>query len=155
MFADVEGAQVIVDGRALGTAPVSGLVLAPGPHEVRVTREGYQEVSIKPTVHAGRDEPVSLKLTPVSGGPPTPTVREPLVGGNLLSGGAVQSKAGAPSKPWYGRWYVWTAVGAVVAGGVVTSLMLMRPGKQDASQVVGPDAPPDHTATLNLAVPAR
>ncbi len=150
VFADVEGAQVTINGRSIGTTPVSGLVLPPGPQELRVTREGYQDVVLRLTVHAGRDEPVVVKMAPLSS-PPLPSLRE-APAGSLLNGGEVRGRMKA-SKPWYSRWYVWTAVGAVVAGGVVTSLVLLRPGKESPERVLG--TPPDGTLNFLTAQPQR
>ncbi len=52
-------------------------------------------------------------------GPPQPEPTEPTGTAAAAGGGAVE-----PADPFWQRWWFWTAVGAVVAGGVATSLAL-------------------------------
>jgi len=132
-----EGAQVFIDGRSVGTAPVSGLVLSPGAYQVRVVREGFAERTTSASVRPGLDEAVTVRLLPLM--PPMPTPRAAAAG----LPPAVLDDQVKTSRPWHSRWYVWTAIGAAVAGGVVTSVLLARPGKQGPDEVLG--APADGT----------
>ena len=45
------GARVLVDGRGVGTTPVSGVAVSPGSHRIRVEKEGYEK---QVRVEAGR-----------------------------------------------------------------------------------------------------
>jgi hypothetical protein len=57
--ANVAGATVLVDGRAVGTTPMSTLPLEEGAHEVRVEKPGYEPWAR--TVTIARGEPVALR----------------------------------------------------------------------------------------------
>ncbi len=59
----VEGALVHVDGKTVGTTPVT-LTLPPGPHALRVSRFGHKEVTRQLELRAGQTEQVSLTLVP-------------------------------------------------------------------------------------------
>jgi hypothetical protein len=68
--------------------PWSGTV-DPGGHEVRATLKGYEKARTELVLSAGQERALTVELTPL---PPPP--------------------------PWYKRWYTWTIVAVVVAGGV-------------------------------------
>jgi len=82
------GAELSVDGKAVGTVPWTG-TLQPGGHELRATLKGYHVAKQEAVVIAGQDRAVTLDLVAI---PPPP--------------------------PWYKRWYTWTVVSLLVAGGV-------------------------------------
>jgi hypothetical protein len=82
------GAELSVDGKLVGKEPWSG-TLQPGGHELRASLKGFHVAKQEAVVIAGQDRAVLMELTPV---PPPP--------------------------PWYKRWYTWTVVSLLVAGGV-------------------------------------
>ena len=54
--ADVPGAQVFIDRRFVGTAPVTADNLTPGTHQLNVSAEGYDGIAMPIEVGAGRRE---------------------------------------------------------------------------------------------------
>ncbi len=114
---DVPGAQVLVNGRVIGVAPLSSVEVPPGPVELEVVKEGYAENSQKLTFVAGRDYPLLVKLNsaasavPVSDAPVqrdlTPELRE-----NPITG------VTAAPEPVTSKWYFWVGVGVAVAAAV-------------------------------------
>jgi hypothetical protein len=54
VHSDPDGAALELDGKAVGTSPWSGQV-APGPHAVTLTKEGYEPFKINITIVAGVD----------------------------------------------------------------------------------------------------
>jgi tetratricopeptide (TPR) repeat protein len=57
-----EGAQVTLDGRAMGTTPIDGLFMAPGTYVVEVTMSGYQTHRRTIDIEAGRNVSVHAGL---------------------------------------------------------------------------------------------
>lgn len=123
--ADVPSADVFVDGQALGKAPVTGLQLTPGVHEVSVrTLDGAQD-SAKLVLRAGQESVFRAHLRPADR--PAMTQLEPR---NVSPG---RTNAASPDltvsrtneggiSPW-----VWVGAGAAVAAGVVTAVLLTQP----------------------------
>jgi hypothetical protein len=116
----VDGAHVTVDGAVVGVTPLPPTVyLEPGTRELRVRRAGHPPFSWKGKLAAGElrrivvpwgeagqtTAPAPEPLSPALLSPPdrAPPVEEPT----------------AAAKPWYKRWWVWTLVGAAVAGATV------------------------------------
>jgi tetratricopeptide (TPR) repeat protein len=72
--------------------------------------------------------------------PPTPVAAVPAPPVAPAAGPAVSVEASAttaPSNPWYRRWYVWTAVAAVVAGAVVAGVVVGTRGPGTPSTEFG------------------
>jgi hypothetical protein len=88
VLADVPGAQVSLNGEARGRTPLAEAlsVRAPATYRVRVEKSGY--VSFQARIDVLPDAAVEVRATLVRESTPT---------------------------PWYKRWYVWAAVGAVAA----------------------------------------
>lgn len=51
------GARVFVDGRSVGATPVTLRDLDPGPHTVRIARDGYQDAERRVTITSTRPAP--------------------------------------------------------------------------------------------------
>jgi TonB family protein len=67
------GATVFVDGRRVGTTPLDGLRLPPGPHDVSLTLDGHDRWSGSIDVVAGRRSRLEKELVPTEpAAPPTP-----------------------------------------------------------------------------------
>jgi tetratricopeptide (TPR) repeat protein len=102
----VAGSLVSLDGVQVGAAPLTAqLTVNPGRHQIDLVREGYA------TFRAAVDVPV--------GGTATLTAQQT----ELVKVVRVE----VPQKertPVYKKWWLWTAVGAVVVAGVVTAAVL-------------------------------
>jgi len=51
---NVSGARVLIDGREVGTTPVSGVTLSPGSHRIRVEKKGFESYQKQIRVDPGR-----------------------------------------------------------------------------------------------------
>jgi len=111
-----DGAEITVDGKQVGSTPLGEMVwTTPGRHQVAVQHEGFSPAIEDVAVVVGQATAVNLELRPID-----------LRATNGASGGALVG-GGAPvaeSKPVYRRAWFWVAVGVVVAGGVVTGVVL-------------------------------
>jgi hypothetical protein len=168
-----KGAQVFVDGKGVGVVPYEGEISI-GRRSVEVKKDGFvtfREVfqvgageiyKIETTLQKGHDAPTGdvplaavapkKKKTDQQGdymdipleAPPalTPISKTPTQG--PLSGGTL-GMGTAANEPIYKKWWLWTIVGVVVAGGVVASVVIVT----QAGQPQQPQQ--DFTATLNFA----
>jgi hypothetical protein len=77
----VKGAEVVIDGRSVGTAPLSGPVfLDPGKHTVEAKQEGYVTARVSLDAKAGTTPAVTLQLEkPEVEAPPPPPPPPPPV----------------------------------------------------------------------------
>lgn len=92
---DQEGAAIVLDGEQAGTSPLEPLAeVEGGPHDLRVTLEGYQDFAQTIEVEAGGETAVSVTMEPTPPDAPPPP----------------------PPTPIWRRWWFWTAIGAVVVG---------------------------------------
>lgn len=142
--ASVGGASVTIDGAPVGMAPVRGLLLSPGSHELRVRREGYRDEVSRIGVRAGKDYQFKIQL---QRGAPAVASREASGAAAALPADAVaevEESAFEPrDTPWFKRWYVWAGVGMAAAAAVGTTVMLTReagPGGFSPAQTCAPDA---------------
>jgi hypothetical protein len=140
---DVVGAKVLLNGRPIGTVPLTDVEVPPGPAEVTVLKEGYREDSQKVTFVAGRDYALSVKLQPAvdrtliaSDRPVEPTLTPGLSDTSSL--GLVQT---APaSEPITSKWYFWVAVAAgvaAVAAGTAVGVVASQPPELTEAAICG------------------
>jgi len=120
---DLAGAQVLINGRSIGAAPLNDVEIPPGPAEVAVVKGGFREETQKINFVAGKDYPIVVKfnssvagndrptntsLTPVGVGPSSP-----------LTGVSV-----AAAEPITNKWYFWAGIAAGVAVVATVSTVL-------------------------------
>ncbi len=103
---DPPGATVLLDGRAVGVSPFEGDV-EPGQRVLTVTARGFAPHRSEVALVRGEVSAHRVVLVPA------PALAEQPVGGD----------------PWYGRWWVWAAAGAVVAGTVTAAIVLSADGE--------------------------
>jgi hypothetical protein len=112
---DQAGAEVVVDGRSMGTSPVREPVrLLAGTHVFEARKEGFATTREVIEVVSGEALDVELTLT-VAG-------EEPVVPGDGEVEGGIETK-----------WWFWTIIGAVVVGGAVTAGVLLAPEEAPAA----------------------
>lgn len=110
-----EGAHVFVDGHEVGTTPLPGpLTVAPGSHELRVEKDGFQAFRLRVSVDAGRQVEADATLVALVG--PTSTVTPPVT--------SARERPGRPL-PWI------LGGAAVLAVGAGTLLGVLALGKSD------------------------
>jgi len=124
---DQDGAMVLLDGKAVGPAPVNELVVPPGEHTFTVRKTGFEDEIERIAVRAGRDIPVAVKLTP---SPKVVTAyadrpeRTDLTPGDTGTHGPLETGTTVESDPVYKRWYVVGPVIAVVVGAAVVGTVV-------------------------------
>lgn len=92
-------AQVTLSGKTIGRTPFDGDV-PPGKHELRIAAPGYLQETRPFEIEAGKEQKLDFTLQPV----PAPVVME-------------------DDKSIFARWWFWTAIGAVVVGGVTAGVV--------------------------------
>jgi hypothetical protein len=123
---DLADAQVFINGRAMGSAPVT-LEVPPGSTEISVRKEGFSPDNQTLTLIAGKDYPVVVKFKPgrtstvvaAADRPVDPKLtpsEDPVVG---ITTPVVET-------PIYQRWYFWAGIAAVAVAtaAIITVLML-------------------------------
>jgi hypothetical protein len=149
---DTNGAQVSINGKVLGTAPIEELEVAPGAATITVHKDGYKDLTQTLKLVAGKEYPISVKLgAPI---PATeavaaaPTTDRP-ENTNLVPAASEDvgvSTRVEPSSPIYTRWYFWAGAVAVVAAVAVGSAVGVsagtpkRLGEKDICGPTGCDA---------------
>jgi hypothetical protein len=114
ILSDVPGAQVALDGKAVGTTPLDGPLagLPAGPHRLSVTREGFSSF----------DEEVPVRFEKTT----QVVVRQSAVSAQARRAERRRLAGGRP--PIYARWYFVTAVAALaIGGGLVLGFLADKP----------------------------
>lgn len=116
---DVDDAQVLINGRLVGTAPVSDYEFPPGPVTISVIKEGFKEDKQKLTLVAGKDYPIEVKFKAASLAATTDRpIETTLTPVTPVAAAPIEVKKGPTETPIYQRWYFWAGVGAVVVAAV-------------------------------------
>ena len=112
---------VQVDDQRVGVTPIKAPIwVEPGAHRVTVSRSAGTPWTTTLIAHAGERLTVAA---PAPTPPATPPEAVPLANtGPEL----VRSEPAAPAVPLWRRWWLWTAIGAVVVGGTVAGYLLTR-----------------------------
>jgi hypothetical protein len=135
-----EGAEVLINGRVVGTLPTTKPVRVPvGDARLAVRAKGYLDGGRPIEVRAADRTSEEIELVAVTtappaalslaAAPPAPPAATPAVSvkTSLEAEPAPAETPEEPSaSPVYKRWWFWTAVGVLVAGGVTTALVLGR-----------------------------
>ena len=115
--ASVAGARVRVGSVAAGETPFTAEI-TPGTYPVSVEKSGYEDFVQRVTIEAGGVETVHarMELIPIPETPPSVPETPPGSG-----------DGGDGGTPIYKQWWFWTGIGAVVVGGIVTTVLLTQP----------------------------
>jgi hypothetical protein len=140
LTADVAGAVALVDGVEVGPVPQGNVLLKPGSREIEFRAPGFKPDVHNITVFAGRNYSVEGTMRPMvdtsvaSADVPKKPVLDPSrtdddeMAPGLTARDLEPETEVSSGKPWYGRWYVWAGVGAVVAAGTVGAVMATQGG---------------------------
>jgi hypothetical protein len=109
---NVPGADLSVDGEAVGQAPIAPLEVEPGTHTVTAQAEGFKPFEGKVDVEPGQAARLDVDLRPDA------TTLAQLE----------QEDRSRSSKAWWKRWPVWAGVGGAVLIGVVTGVAIAASG---------------------------
>ena len=117
IFLTPPGGSVYLDGqlKVKPAGPQLHLKDVPaGQHTVRVQRQGHQDFYAIVQIPFQGTTKITINMRKGQ-----PAERYPAV---IPS----EETAEESSTPWYGRWWLWTAVGAVLIGGTVTAVVLTQ-----------------------------
>ncbi|WP_437958868.1 PEGA domain-containing protein [Sorangium sp. So ce119] len=140
----VAGAEVLVDGKSVGRAPLGGEVFVePGEHELEARQAGYAPASQTVTVAKGGAVEVKLALALAKSEGPTAAGTTAEGGGSAAGAGAGGPVVGQPPEgpvepqplPEKRSWVPVIALGAASAVGLavgITSTVLSRNARSDA-----------------------
>ena len=136
---DVPGAEVLLNGRSIGTVPLNDVEVPPGPAEIAVIKQGFREETQKINFVVGREYPIVVKFNAVAAvesDRPVDTRLTP----NAASSAPVTGVALAPSEPITSKWYFWAGVAAGVAAvaiGVGAGVASGQPKPLTEQQICG------------------
>ncbi len=147
--ADVDGAQVSVDGEDSGTTPLpNALAVEPGNHQIVVQASTGKPWTKAIKALAGstmrleaavKDAPTSVVTTPLVGSSTVPTIaNSPVNTDPELTASAAQPEG---DDPFYTKGWFWGVAGAVVVAGVV-AVILLNSGGTTTQYMLPPGVPP-------------
>ena len=115
---DPPGATVLLDGQPLEN-PTEELVLPVGDHLFEFTATGRATQRRTLSIVGGEKQSVRVVLTPLE------TQRREVSSAGASSDGP-SSERRPTDTPVYRKWWLWTTIGVVAAGGVVAAVLLTR-----------------------------
>jgi hypothetical protein len=113
--------QIVVDGIPLELAPGQVLTLSVGEHVLQVQAPGREEQKRALSVRGGEVERIVIELKETPAAPLLATSAQPK-----------RDQRSVWTSPW-----LWTGVGAVVAGGVLTAVLLSSGGTITSAPIPG------------------
>jgi hypothetical protein len=141
---DVPGAQVLLNGRSIGVAPLTDVEVPPGPAEVAVIKEGFREDAQKITFVAGKDYPVVVKFNPAA--TKTLVASDRPVQANLTpsdsSTTGPMASVQTSNEPITSKWYFWVGIAAGVAAvavGTAVGVSAAQPKPLTPTEICGAD----------------
>jgi tetratricopeptide (TPR) repeat protein len=113
LSSSVDGASITLDGGEVGPSPVAQPIeVNPGAHQIVVSHEGFRTFRKAVVASPGKREPLRAVLE------------------SLVAVRVVEVERREKPVPVYKKWWLWTAVGVVVAAGAVTAGVLGSQGPQ-------------------------
>jgi hypothetical protein len=131
--ADVPGAVIFINGEDKGPAPLEGVLLPPGNHDIEARLKGFRTETSRISVRAGKDYTVNLNLRPdtdavAQSDQPRAPVLTPSQGPDVSPALTGRPEAVASAEPTvFQRWYFWAGVGAVATAAVVGTVVATQP----------------------------
>lgn len=122
----VPGATVRIGRVAAGETPFEGEV-PPGTYPVIIKKDGYEEFVTRVTVKAGAVTTVAGKMKMIAAEPTPEPEKEP-------EPVPIEDEDEEGGTPIYKQWWFWTGIGAVLAGGIATTVLLLD---QDSGPATG------------------
>jgi tetratricopeptide (TPR) repeat protein len=107
--------NISLDGRALDVHQRTSIRVLPGAHEISASRAGFAPSVTHVELSAGENRELTVELAPL----PAPTAT------SANAPPALQTAKARPARtPLVKRWWLWTVVGGVVAGGAIAAGVL-------------------------------
>ncbi len=140
---NIKGAEVYLDSKLIGHTPLIKNVSI-GDHEVMIVREGYNDFAAEINVKAGQKQFVEGVLTPFQDfSPEVLALKQKQEEQARRNAEQAEQAAAAPppattagatepapswTDDWYEKWWLWTAVGAVVVTAVAVPVAVTSGG---------------------------
>jgi hypothetical protein len=118
LTSNVPDTEVHVDGNKLESTTISGLIVDPGEHTVRVSKPGFRPVEQRVQASDGENVHLVVPLAPLGLESPNPALA---VGSPRTQGAGLPSDVAA--EPGTGLWLPWTITGVLGAGWLTTALL--------------------------------
>ena len=103
---NIDGANVLVDGKTVGVTPFEGREVAPGDTMLSIKAPGYYPFMKQLQVVAGQAYAVEATLKPLP----------------VAAGAGADGKGPTAANSVHDKWWFWTVIGLAVAGGTATAL---------------------------------
>ena len=114
-------ASVVVDGVTVASGPEASFVLVVGDHELEFRARGHLPEKRAINIRGGDQKTIRVTLS-------SPTAAE--VGPTNSALMNTQASPRSERQPLVKKWWLWTAVGVVVAGATVATVLATRPDKE-------------------------
>lgn len=141
-------AKVLLDGTAISLGPDGQVVLNVGDHTLEVEAEGYLSERRQLRVTGGGSEHLLIELKPSAAeSAPVTSLPQPTLPESASAPPATPERDDREATPLRRKWWLWTGVIAVVAGGTAAAVYLsLREPEQRA--------PTGGSSGLDVSVPA-
>ncbi|HEX6240186.1 MAG TPA: PEGA domain-containing protein, partial [Polyangiales bacterium] len=126
-------AEVLVDGFPVPAHARANLRLSVGDHVFEFRAAGYADQRRAIKLRGEQTLTLKVELARASAGPVASGADRP------------QDVPATAPTPVYRRWWLWTTLGVVVAGGVVAAVLLKRETEQHEEPVLTANTPPNAT----------
>jgi tetratricopeptide (TPR) repeat protein len=117
-------ATLVIDGARTVASLSEPVRLEVGDHLLEFRASGYVSERRQVTVRGGQSEPLEVQLTAATA---SAAAREPAP----AVGSADQTATRSEHVPVYKRWWLWTAIGVVVVGATVGTVIALKADKTD------------------------
>lgn len=133
LLLNVPDAEVHIDGERIAPTEITGLIVEPGQHVVRVTKPGFRTLEQVLQATTGEDVRVVLPLSRSSTlGPPAPIARGALI--------VTPAPAPTPEDEPTPLWVPWTLTGVLAAGWLTTAALAVQ-ARHDRDIIEQPETP--------------
>jgi PEGA domain-containing protein len=130
-------AVVYLDGVPFESTQVTGLILAPGEHVVRVSKPGFEPLEQVVRTTDGQDLHLVLPLARVSSGEPALPAQNPF---GATPSPRLESAGNVGADQRVSLWIPWTVTGALAAGWMTTAGLAIK-ARHDRDIIERPETP--------------
>jgi hypothetical protein len=120
---NVPGADVHLDGTPVESTAVTGLILEPGEHVVRVSKPGFKPLEQVLRATNGENVHLVLPLARVSSDETTQPVQSPF---DTMPAPRVEASVSDATDEHVSLWIPWTITGALAAGWITTAGLAIK-----------------------------
>jgi hypothetical protein len=123
LLLNVPGAEVHVDGTPFQSTELTGLIVEPGQHVVRVTKPGFKPLEQVLQAADGDNLHLVLPLAPLTAGEPELPAQSPF---GTTPAPRLESAVNVGADERVSLWIPWTITGALAAGWITTAGLAIK-----------------------------